>query len=363
MGTAVWLSLGLSWTEIFGLLAATKQSAELLLRRMLKPFVSVTLSGRPVVSRAISKSSKDAQLVTPINACLRYEALKREIPLLAAWLQQNNHTPTMSAEACRAASSEQARQAAQDQACIDTVLDLASAKTVPPDLVDIYTKASTDGLTKEDYTNYSKPLIHNIIGSLSQVEEYCSSRGIRYFFIRCGVWSWFGQYTSAGHMRIAQALRYDHAKLTVRESLHFLSHCALSKAKLPKWTPAGWFAYLVYEPPTPNGECGYVFGCRLEGQDAAVKLVRVEGADELLARLRHEAQVYCALRPLWGDKGVLHGDLRPDNILVAPPMAASGPPTVQFVDFGYACYGGSLDEQQQELESLVRLFQQAADSR
>ena len=40
----------------------------------------------------------------------------------------------------------------------------------------------------------------------------------------------------------------------------------------------------------------------LKGQDAAVKLVPVEGADELLARLRREAQVYCVLRPLWGDK-------------------------------------------------------------
>ena len=156
----------------------------------------------------------------------------------------------------------------------------------------------------------------------------------------------------------------------------------------------------------------------LKGQDAAVKLVPVEGADELLARLRREAQVYCALRPLWGDKvpallaagygrdrccyllatarvgnapaaevdlsradhrallpaatralaaihtlGVLHGDLRADNILVAPPTAASGSPTVQFVDFGYARCGSSLADRQQEMDSLVSLFQQAADTR
>ena len=156
----------------------------------------------------------------------------------------------------------------------------------------------------------------------------------------------------------------------------------------------------------------------LEGQDAAVKLVPVEGADELLERLRHEAHVYCALRPLWGDKvpallaagygrdrccyllatarvgvahaaevdlsraehrallpaatsalaaihalGVLHGDMRADNILVAPPTAASGPPSVQFVDFGYACYNSSLADRQREMDDLVRLFQQAAGTR
>ena len=108
--------------------------------------------------------------------------------------------------------------------------------------------------------------------------------------------------------------------------------------------------------------------------------------------------MYCALRPLWGDKvpallatarvgnahaaevdlsradhrallpaatraraaihtlGVLHGDLRADNILVAPPTAASGSPTVQFVDFGYARCGSSLADRQQEMGSLVSLF-------
>ena len=33
-------------------------------------------------------------------------------------------------------------------------------------MVDIYTKASTDGLTMEDPVKYRKPLIDNIIGSL-----------------------------------------------------------------------------------------------------------------------------------------------------------------------------------------------------
>ena len=35
-----------------------------------------------------------AQLVNPINACLRYEALRPEVPAieLAAWLQQSHHT-------------------------------------------------------------------------------------------------------------------------------------------------------------------------------------------------------------------------------------------------------------------------------
>lgn len=43
----------------------------------------------------------NAELVIPINACLRYKALKHEMPAiqLAAWLQQSHHTPTLSANA------------------------------------------------------------------------------------------------------------------------------------------------------------------------------------------------------------------------------------------------------------------------
>lgn len=101
----------------------------------------------------------NAELVIPINACLRYKALQHEMPAiqLAAWLPQSHHTPTLSADArqvwhrgwtvhaalpthvvplccagldqpcfeLQAASSEQARNAAQDQARITTVLDLA----------------------------------------------------------------------------------------------------------------------------------------------------------------------------------------------------------------------------------------------
>lgn len=99
----------------------------------------------------------NAELVIPINACLRYKALKHEMPAiqLAAWLQQSHHTPTLSANArqvwhggwtvhaalpthvvplccasldqprfeLQAASSEQARDATQPR--ITTVLDLA----------------------------------------------------------------------------------------------------------------------------------------------------------------------------------------------------------------------------------------------
>ena len=99
----------------------------------------------------------NAELVIPINACLRYKALKHEMPAIqpAAWLQQSHHTPTLSEEArqvwhegctvhaalpthvvplccagldqprfeLQAASSEQACDAAQDQARITTVLD------------------------------------------------------------------------------------------------------------------------------------------------------------------------------------------------------------------------------------------------
>ncbi|KAK9917783.1 hypothetical protein WJX75_008175 [Coccomyxa subellipsoidea] len=614
-GYAVLSSLGMSLDEINPLLRATRQSlcnrAELLLTGLEPPYVSLTSSGRrqvdasrckyPVSVEAWQDFGKsvlvhrdglastqrwfpeafpdaakapagetsvahyvNAELVIPINACLRYKALKHEMPAIqpAAWLQQSHHTPTLSEEARQAAWSEQARDAAQDQARITTVLDFGLrivevddntpkpgvgemalgelkreerltfadgqlAKTSAPCMVDIYTKAYTDALTPEDFAKYKRPLISNIIGSLLQVEEYCSRRGIRYFFISCGVWYWFGRYTSGGRMQVAQALRYDHIEPTVREALHYVSHCALTEEKLPKWTPSDWPVNLRYQPPKPksgsgqgggsgaggsggaegrggagrgagsggrsgskgqgkrgsspqqgkgvpkskrssnkgggsrgksrasrapttqldaswrikadwpalvstaasfdldmpetilgSGECGYVFGCRLEGQDAAVKLVPVEGANELLARLRHEAQVYCALRPLWGDKvpallaagygrdrccyllatarvgnapaaevdlsradhrallpaatralaaihtlGVLHGDLRADNMLVAPPTAASGSPTVQFVDFGYARCGSSLADRQQEMESLVSLFQQAADTR
>jgi hypothetical protein len=38
-------------------------------------------------------------------------------------------------------------------------------------MVDIYTKAYTDALTPEDFAKYKRPLISNIIGSLSQVRK------------------------------------------------------------------------------------------------------------------------------------------------------------------------------------------------
>ena len=39
-------------------------------------------------------------------------------------------------------------------------------------MVKVYNRAYTNGLTKEDYDKYSRPLIDNIIGSLSQVRNW-----------------------------------------------------------------------------------------------------------------------------------------------------------------------------------------------
>ena len=52
-----------------------------------------------------------------------------------------------------------------------TFADRRLAKTLAPCMVDIYTKASTNGLTTEDTAKYKRPLIDNIIGRLSQVRN------------------------------------------------------------------------------------------------------------------------------------------------------------------------------------------------
>ena len=92
------------------------------------------------------------------------------------------------------------------------------------------------------------------------MEDYCSSRGVRNLFISCGVWTWFGEYTSEGHMQVAEALRYDAVEPTVREvrtlavqqlSPHLtqLIQCALCRAcALPRLCSAAvgavWFMWV-----------------------------------------------------------------------------------------------------------------------
>ena len=53
-------------------------------------------------------------------------------------------------------------------------MERESARLEPPGMVEILNKAYTDQLTEEDFNKYSRPLINNIIGSLSQVRNWVS---------------------------------------------------------------------------------------------------------------------------------------------------------------------------------------------